>query len=467
MTKSIQTIAALIGIGLIAFFTLSNPELSINLTLIICFALLSWFRPMYALALLLIMPIAGEFSRLELFGRSIVLSDLAVPIFTLLVIIPRHQKFQKILASHKQLKTGTYLLIIFLLIAALSLFNSLTSIPLSQILSGGQYLLRLFFYILLFPATLILAEEKPHNSRIIIKLIIASGLLIAISGFIQLAILPSLEELAKTEGYDPHINRLVGSWLDPNYIGGFLALIISLCISLALQIQKTRLRIYLFLIIALLGTALFLTYSRSAYLALAFSILIIGLLRARTVLIIAIILGTIGISSSDRAQQRVGELATSVGAIFFNSSENPDPTARLRILSWEQTINLIKEKPLLGHGYNNLSYVKTEAGYLKDNSSHSASGSDSSILTLLATTGIIGTIPFLFFLIHLVWISWKNFQSKIPFSSGLGLGLLSGTLGLLLHSNFVNSLFFAPIMIFLWILFGLNYSTTSNSTQSQ
>ena len=71
------------------------------------------------------------------------------------------------------------------------------------------------------------------------------ALALAAGGFLQLQILPDLEELAKSAGYDPHINRLVGSWLDPNFIGGYFAAASLFLVSLALYRPTDRVRILL------------------------------------------------------------------------------------------------------------------------------------------------------------------------------------------------------------------------------
>lgn len=457
--KSLSNLVLLVVIFLITWIILSSPENSLPLLLIISYSLLAYFRPTYAISLLILIPVTGEFSRLDFFGRSIVLSDLAVPIFTLSTIIPRFKKLQDLVQSHPQLKVISKILFAFFLIAILSLFFSLASVPFREVINGSQYLFRLFFYLLLIPAVILLQKESPSFGKLIPKVIIASGLLIALGGFLQLIYFPSLESF-ESIGYDPHINRLFGTWLDPNYIGGLFALLSCFCLGLLLQIKKSTQRLILLCCVGIFATALFFTYSRSAYLALAVGIFIIGILRARTILIITIILALIGISASDRAQQRVGELITSINSIVFNTSENPDPTARLRILNWEQTVELIKQKPFFGHGFNNLAFVRAQAGYIQSETIHSASGSDSSILTLLATTGVIGTAPFLLFLLYTIFQSKKYFNSKKhTIQSALALGCLSGLLAIIAHSNFVNSLFFAPLMIFLWIIVGYFYST--------
>jgi O-antigen ligase len=275
--------------------------------------------------------------------------------------------------------------------------------------------------------------------------------------------MPDLKEL-EAFGYDPHQNRLVGSWLDPNFIGGFFAVIIAWLLSHAL-FQKKKLALSI-IIIFTLAAALFLTYSRSAYLALACALLITGLLKSRKVLLIIIILCTLAVSVSDRAQQRLSEFYTSAVSIFSVSTENPDPTARLRLESWVQSISLISQKPLLGFGYNNLSYAKLENGQIKSEDVHSASGSDSSLLTILAATGVIGFVPFILIYLQILASSFHNFLNKNSHQElkASSLAALSATSALLVHSVFTNSLLFPQIMIFFWPLIAIYLHQQKNSS---
>ena len=81
---------------------------------------------------------------------------------------------------------------------------------------------------------------------------------------------------------------------------------------------------------------------------------------------------------------------------------------------------------------------------------HSGSGSDSSILLVAATTGIIGLFTFIYLLFALLTIFLKNLKSDY-----LKLATTSSFLALLVHSQFVNSFFFPQIMLLFWVLVGL------------
>jgi O-antigen ligase len=449
--KLIFSIITGVSASIITFCSLYQPEIVLLIAALGAYSWISYKHPFTGLMLLFLLPILGEFSRLNILGRSLVLSDLIIPLFEITALIG----IKKINFS-KSIRKQLQIIGIFIIIAIFSLLFSLTTLSLNDVFQSSLYLIRLVIYFGLLPISYLIIRKTTTSKAI--TYITISAILIAGTGLLQLIYLPTLEDLAKSAGYDPHINRLVGSWLDPNFIGGFFAIITVFLISLSLYENSNRKKVFYFISSLIFTTALFFTYSRSAYLALAAGILTLGLLKARKLLIIFIILASIGVASSERAQQRLGELTTSVKSVIFNTSENPDPTARLRLQNWEQTINLISQKPLLGHGYNTLSIVKLASGYIQNTDIHSASGSDSSLLTILATTGILGLIPFLIFIFNILlhsFTSWKNSTNKK--TRGISLGIFCSIFVLLIHCNFVNSLFFPQIMIYLWVLLGIFY----------
>lgn len=408
------------------------------------------------LYLTIFLPVLGELVRLPIGPENgILASDALIPIVCALWL---YNYLSDALVKPPRARTTPTLGIsafLFAVIAALSLLQSLLFLTPGEVITGSMYLIRWIFYALLYFVTYHTIKSQKDFKNIITALTV-SAVLLAIIGFIQLAVYPDLAELEE-EGWDPHINRLVSTWLDPNFLGGLFAFIISILTGLALHAKKTTHKLLLTAPILILTVALFLTYSRSAYLALAAGIFVISLIKSRKLLIIALILLTIGLAASDRARERTAELMQSVTAIFTETAQTPDPTARLRIKSYNQTLYLIEKRPLLGVGYNNLRAVNHREGFVTSTEIHNAGGSDSSLLTILATTGIIGFIPFILIYIFALRAAWQNARSTAPnLRAGLALGLFGGIIALLVHSLFVNSLLYSPILIYFWIALGLN-----------
>ncbi len=421
----------------------------------------------FGLGIILFLPIIGELIRLPYGGENgILISDIAMGILMSFWII--HKIVPSKINNYHQEKSTTSQnqffkpIIGFIAIAIFSLLQALLFLSPNEILKSSLYLIRFIEYSSLIFIVPDIIKSTIDQHKTVFKTFIATTL-IALAGFIQLLIYPNLNKLEEF-GWDPHMNRLVSTWLDPNFIGGFLAFMIAITMGILVFSQKWRSKIILGAISAFWLIALFLTYSRSGYIAAIIVIFIIGIIKSRKILAIALIIGLLGVSVSQRAQQRLDDLIRSATTIIYTTADTPDPTAKLRILSWQQTFELIGKNPLFGSGYNTLRYVKLNAGHINSTQTHSASGSDSSFLTILATTGIFGLIPFIWFYLQLLFSSikiWRTKSSKItPHWRGFSLGLFAGTLGLIGHSFFVNSLLFPQIMIYLFtftgILAGLN-----------
>jgi O-antigen ligase len=439
---------------LTGYFIAVKTEAAINVLALIALIYVFYNFQRLSIYLIIFLPVIGEMYRLSLGSENgLIISDLVIPVFAGVWVV------KKIITRTSLPKSRlTKPFLIFCIIAVLSLLQSFLFIKPAEVLLSSLYLIRLASYTALILIVIDSVKDGKH-AKTLITLIISAACLIAVAGFIQLVIFPNMSSL-ESLGWDPHINRLVSTWLDPNFIGGYLSFIICLILGITLYAKKTSSKIGLFLIIAFLATALFLTYSRSAYVALAAGLIVIGLIKSRKLLLASLLIFLAVIAISPRASERVTDLTHSISSIVFDTAENPDATARLRIQSWEQTWELIYERPLLGSGYNTLRYAKYNEGFVQAPDIHSASGSDSSLLTILATTGLIGIIPFIWFYCEILLAAFRGYKKhdkKTPsILCGLSLGLFTGIISLLIDSLFVNSLLFPQILIPLLIAVGIN-----------
>lgn len=448
-------LVGLCALGL-AWTIATRTSLAVILLTITLIALIIRKKMLWGVCAIIMLPVIGELYRLPIGGESgTLLSDIAIAGVVVIWAIEKIRLRKKI-SDNKFLVPLGY----FFAAGVFSLILSLTFLKFAEVAAGSLYLFRFAEYVLLGIVTLDSIRTNKDRNTVITWMVIAA-VCIAIAGFIQLIIYPDLGKLEEY-GWDPHQNRLVSTWLDPNFIAGFLGYVTSILAGITVYTKNFLKKIGLFLLIGILVTALFLTYSRSGYVAAATSLGLIGLLKSRKLLIGSMIFMMIGLNFSPRAQERVDDLVHSIQSLVFNTNENPDATARLRIVSWNQTLELIQKRPWFGSGYNTLKYVKYHEGFVSDPAVHSASGSDSSILTILATTGVAGTIPFLILhweMIKLAFMNWKkknigNLPQEALFQ-GYGLGVFCGLMGLGVHSFFVNSLLFPQILITVWISAGL------------
>jgi len=327
------------------------------------------------------------------------------------------------------------LFLLFSLSALISLLISLPKYSLEEIAVSSFYLFRWFIYLLSSIVLFNMIDKKLITKERVINTFIASGVAISVIGFIQLVVLPDFTVLNPELGWDPHKNRLASSFFDPNFVGAYLVL----CLTLLLDrfINKKFYKKIDLVSFGIMLLALFLTFSRSAWAMFAVTILIYGLFKSKLLLITAFLVAFMAYFATPRIQTRISGIT------------DPADSASLRIVSWKNTIEIIKDNLLLGVGFNTFRYVQKEYGFLTPETLniHSGSGSDSSILLVWATTGVFGLAIYLTSLLFPVYESFvKKYSGKLV--------ILSVVLGLLLESSFINSLFYPQIVfIMLPLLF--------------
>jgi O-antigen ligase len=158
--------------------------------------------------------------------------------------------------------------------------------------------------------------------------------------------------------------------------------------------------------------AIALTYSRSTYLSFifAFAFISISTKKIKPFLVsLVILLITIFCLPRQPGEGTKLERTSSITA---------------KIENYQQGFNLFSQYPFLGIGYNNIATLRE----IKNPESHANSGFDGSILTLLISTGIIGTSLF-------ILGGKKYYQSASLKQKTL-------ILIILIHSLFANSLLY-------------------------
>jgi len=175
-------------------------------------------------------------------------------------------------------KNVFYLFIIFVSCALLSLTLALNSFTTSEVASGALFLVRFIFYFAITIVTLNIIQKKEIERWL--KVVLALGAAFSALGLLQLLVFPDLRLLERF-GWDPHLNRLVSSLIDPNFTGGLIVLFTVVSLSLYVFKKNT---FYLILSLLFIIT-LILTFSRSAYLALMTAIIAIGIIKSPRLLL--------------------------------------------------------------------------------------------------------------------------------------------------------------------------------------
>lgn len=334
--------------------------------------------------------------------------------------------------------------------AALFVLIGLSSLLIhSQGMSTGEVVQAAFYgarWASFYFLSIIVFNQTTEQKRLTLHMVFAFAVALSLAGFIQLKVMPDFTSM-ELIGWDPHQGRLLSTWFDPNFVGGFLAFILPLMLGTAWDHKKDRR--WLLPLAGLIAIALVLTLSRSAYLALMVGLFVFGLFRSIKTLGVLALVFTLMVVLMGPVQDRFLSLVDNLESVFVDDYTLPDASARLRFASWDEAWQLFLDEPLIGQGYNRYKYSALELGTLKDLNIHSASGGDSSLLNVLAMTGLLGFVAFFGLYILLAKEAWALRKT------GYGLGFLSSLCGLFVHAIFVNSLLFPLFMAPFWIMAGL------------
>lgn len=316
----------------------------------------------------------------------------------------------------------------FILVAIISLIFTPLNLGLNELIISALYIVRLSIYFLF---GWVIYKGAFDSFKHIEKVLLLSGIGLALLGILQVIFLPNLSFLIE-EGWDPHYMRSVSTLLDPNFLGAFLVLTMILFFTHYPFFWK-KWYLITFLLVYL---AFITTFSRSSALMLFVSLSTLSFLKRSYYLFLVTLLLIAGFILGY--------------SLYFKSVAQPrnisrDKSAKLRINTWQQGITLFQNAPILGVGFNAYRYSIEEYNLAPKEfvQSRGASGNDSSLLFVLATTGLIGLYAYFFFIFSLLKVFLKN-------QTSWGFSLMSGFLGLLVHSFFANSLFY--MWSLLWII---------------
>lgn len=397
-------------------------------------------KPETAFIVSILTIIAGQMIRIPVSSgeASIIPNDVILPVLILAWI------WRKLMSRSWSFPRHSLTLPILLVLGTMfmSVFLNRQDYSQHELINGSLYIVRWIEYLALLWITFDVAKVQQTAKRYL-ELLVWTGVIIALLGFVQLKLFPDFTFMVP-QGWDPHVGRLLSTWFDPNFLAGYFALLSSIAFAIALSRGWRKGKAW-WIALGIMALATLLTYSRSGYVGFVFGMGTVALFRSRALLYIGAIVLVATILFVPRVQERVIGIRT------------VDETAQLRIVSYEHAATVITDHPWFGIGYNLYKYVQVRYGFLADTQEHSASGSDSSVLTVWVTTGFVGLAAYLWLLLAMLREAWQTWHQKTLSADwrAFGLGLFAGLLGLFAHSQFVNGLQYPHLMEAMWVLLGL------------
>lgn len=142
--------------------------------------------------------------------------------------------------------------------------------------------------------------------------------------------------------------RAIGTWVDPNALGGFMAVGAALLLPHVLADSKVlRPRWLAGLLCGLCGLALYLSNSRASFLAFAFSLGVLILIRHRKYLPMLVIAAS-GFLLLPQTQNFIDRI--------IQAFQGADLATQMRIGEWTDALELISRFPIAGIGFTGTPY---------------------------------------------------------------------------------------------------------------
>ncbi len=318
------------------------------------------------------------------------------------------------------------------------------SVP--DVVFSSMYLIRWTLYATLyvFALTVLRREAAP---RLIRATLLACGVFAGF-GIIQSAFLPDFAFIIYPDAipyvdWDLQGNRLVSTFLDPNYAGTFIMFGL-----LFVHARGAELRPPSYALLALFWVALFLTLSRSTIIATFIGLILLSVrtrsFRKLFVPLFCFVL--VGALAADRLIQF---------AATYNKLTLLEASALSRLADWLLAWRIFIDNPIIGVGYNTFGIVR--AAYGAAASGAMAFGSDGGILYMAAVSGVVGVALLGGVLWRLMTLGWRTYETPtLPESVRvLGLTLHVWIPSLLIQSAASNSIFYPFIIGLLFLLGGL------------
>lgn len=375
---------------------------------------------------LLIFPL-GEVFRLDS-GNGFVIKPLDVGVIILALSWLAFKFFKRQKIKQKYILIP---ILLFLSSGFLSLAISNLSLSLNESLISFSYLVRWVAYAGIF----FVVGDFDHNfKKKISNLLIFIGFSVVGLGYLQYFFYSNLRNLYYL-GWDEHMARMFSVFLDPNFAGAFFVLFFLFLVTKFFEKKSISIGI---LSILTLG-AVFLTFSRSALIMLIISSTLLFVLMNKKIWIAALLITVF--------------MVISFSSRYFNI-ENINlfrvVSSEARLKTAKKAVEIIISHPIFGVGFNAYRYAKLDNNARNNNlslASHADAGVDTSLLFVMATTGIVGLILYVF-----LWVRVFKTASILAIAS---------IAGVFVDSLFINSLFYPPIMLWLWIIIAIKENNLS------
>jgi O-antigen ligase len=180
--------------------------------------------------------------------------------------------------------------------------------------------------------------------------------------------------------------------------------------------------------------------SRGAYAAFLAAWIFLGAVKQRTLLVLLALFVMVWTTVVPNAVVMRVQMTKDQDGRIDHSSE-------LRIALWEDAMQLIRDNPITGTGFNTYAYMHRVGTYADTHNYY---------IKVLVETGVVGLLLFVWLLTKSMRRGWVLFRrASDPFFRGLGLGLMGWVTACAVSNGFGDRWTYLQIQGFFWVLAAL------------
>lgn len=330
-------------------------------------------------------------------------------------------------------------IVTFFSVAVFSLIGASTRFSQGVVIIGFLHLLKFFEYVAIYFIVVSTIKNEDQIKKFLIMCFVVVGFIALIQfGAILRWGHFSLSGEAPTNNL--FYNQTMEVFTSNAILGVFYSFFLSILLSILLDTPVSKGKVPLIFFAAIISFALFNTFSRSAYLGLMGSFLVMGLLKEkRFFLIVLLFIFLSPIYMQSAVLERITlTVHTIKSTIVF------DESSAIRLELWQKGFKVFFDNIIIGTGYWTTRYVL--GGY----------EAHSQYVALLVETGIIGFSIFCWLVVRM----FKNAlnllrKTNSVFLKSVGIGYAAGLSAILITCFFSESLEAFRMVGPLWFVTGL------------
>jgi O-antigen ligase len=245
------------------------------------------------------------------------------------------------------------------------------------------------------------------------------------------------------------LSRATAGFKTSNGLGGYLTMVVPVFWAMAFFVERKVLKVLLLFLCIFSLWSLYVTQSRGAWVGVGFG-LALGLFSfvqvkkslKGLVIVGAAVIGLLAVLGGSNVLKDVGSLERRNNVSW-------------RWGVWQDTVTMIADRPMIGHGLN--TYMKVFQAYRQKPDEH-ATYAHNSFLQIAAETGLFGLLSFALMIAKALHSGFKSFWECIKRKDSFGVLILGVSVGVVafLVQSFVDNNFYAlQLSVHFWLMTGV------------